>query len=112
MIFVDVQLGFGSEIGLLESELLVVRTPKTCCKKMEMMTVTLLLEKQLQSRIATAFCSSTVRLSKSFGYFISCLSFLSSCRKDQKSGLESEKYLILKAIIKTNIELLVNFKIF
>ena len=44
-------------------------------------------EKLLHKNSATAFCSSTVKLSKSFGYFMRCLSFLSICKKLQKSSL-------------------------
>ena len=47
------------------------------------------LEKLLQRNRATDFCSSTVRFSKSFGYFMRCLSFLSIWRKLQKSFLSA-----------------------
>ena len=47
---------------------------------------TLVDEKLLHKNSATAFCSSTVKLSKSFGYFMRCRSFLSICKKLQKSS--------------------------
>ena len=54
-----------------------------------MLTASLPEEKLLQRNSATAFCSSTVMFSKSSGYFMRNLSFLSSWRKDQKSSLSA-----------------------
>ena len=55
-------------------------------QKFRSVFITLEDEKLLHKNNATAFCSSTVNSSKSFGYFMRCLSLLSICKKLQKSS--------------------------